>query len=174
MEHEDDGDINCNLHTWNGHQKRGKRGGRVENRTINRNHPTYCVIEIGRNTERRPNDLRKLAATWTPEIDCLDSVNHGRVQVSSYPSLSYPFWVLNLQSLGDFAKKYLPNKQLIRYAKCPCRRILKEFLELIKLISPFVMFFFYHSSYCNHFNRDSPREQVVSNNIRITQRKISV
>ena len=39
IEHEIDGDTNCNWSTWNGPQKLGKRAGRVENWRNNRDHP---------------------------------------------------------------------------------------------------------------------------------------
>ena len=30
------------------------------------NHPNYCVIEIGQNTEKSPGDLKRLVVTQTP------------------------------------------------------------------------------------------------------------
>ena len=32
-------------------------------------HPNYCIIEIGQNTEKSPEDLRRLAVIQTPVKD---------------------------------------------------------------------------------------------------------
>ena len=40
-------------------------GGLGNNRT-NGDHPNYCIIESGQNTEKSPGDLRRLVVTQTP------------------------------------------------------------------------------------------------------------
>ena len=39
------------------------------NKRTSRDHPNYCIIEIGQNTEESPGDLRRFAVTQTPEKD---------------------------------------------------------------------------------------------------------
>ena len=39
------------------------------NKRTSRDHPKYCIIEIGQNTEKNSGDLRRLASTQTPVID---------------------------------------------------------------------------------------------------------
>ena len=65
MEHENDGDTNCNWCPRNDPQRLGKRVGRVGNRRTNRDHPNYSIVKIGQNTEKSPGDLR-IALTQTP------------------------------------------------------------------------------------------------------------
>ena len=53
MEHEGDGDTNCNWYTWNNPPKRFEDleiKGQVETN----------IIKIGQNTEKRPGDLLSL------------------------------------------------------------------------------------------------------------------
>ena len=38
-------------------------------RGISGDHPNYCISEIGRNIEKSPRDLRRLAVTQTPVKD---------------------------------------------------------------------------------------------------------
>ena len=64
MEYEDDGNTNCNWHTWDGPQRFGKGTGRVGNQRKNQDHP---IVEISPNTQNSPGDLRRLAVTQTPE-----------------------------------------------------------------------------------------------------------
>ena len=66
MEHEGDGDINCNRCTRNNSQMFGKRNRRLRNQKTRRNHLDYSIIEIGQNTEKSPGDLRRLVVTETP------------------------------------------------------------------------------------------------------------
>ena len=61
MEHESDGDANCDWNTWHGHQMVDKRTGVFGN-----NHLNYSIVEIGQNTEKSPGGLKKLAVTQTP------------------------------------------------------------------------------------------------------------
>ena len=42
-----------------------KKPGRNGNQTKNRDHPDYSIVEIGQNTEKSPEDLMRLAVTWS-------------------------------------------------------------------------------------------------------------
>ena len=46
------------------HRKINKGTG---NKRTNGDHPNYCIIEIGQNTEKSPGDLKRPAVTQTPE-----------------------------------------------------------------------------------------------------------
>ena len=65
MEHESDGDTNCDWYTRNNPQRIDKGAKRVRNQKISRNHLDYCIIKIGKNTEKSPGDLRRLDVTQT-------------------------------------------------------------------------------------------------------------
>ena len=69
VEHESDGDINCNWCSWYSHQRIDTRTGGFGNKRTSGDHPNYYTIEIGQNTERTPGDLRWLAVTQTPVIN---------------------------------------------------------------------------------------------------------
>ncbi len=43
--------------------------GGLGNKKTKRDHPNYCIIKIGQNNEKSPEDLRKLAVTQTPVKD---------------------------------------------------------------------------------------------------------
>ena len=62
------GDINTNFNwcTWNDPQRLSKRTGEVRNRRTSGDHPNYCIVVVGQNTEKSPGDLRRLAVTQTP------------------------------------------------------------------------------------------------------------
>ena len=62
MEHEGDGDINCNWCTRYSHQSISKETGRIGSGE----HPNYSIIKIGQNTKKNPGDLRRLAIAQTP------------------------------------------------------------------------------------------------------------
>ena len=66
MEHESNGDTNCNLCTCNDTQSIDKMAERVENRRTSRDHPNYSILKIGQNTEKSPGNLR-FGVTQTPE-----------------------------------------------------------------------------------------------------------
>ena len=63
MEHESDGDTNCNKCTWNNPQKIGKGTGRLRNQKASRDPPDNSITKIGQNTEKNPGDLRRFAVT---------------------------------------------------------------------------------------------------------------
>ena len=39
------------------------------NRRTSRDHPNYGIVEVGKNTEKSPRDLRKIPVTQTPVRD---------------------------------------------------------------------------------------------------------
>ena len=43
--------------------------GRVENRRTNRDHSNYSIVEVNKNTEKSPEDLRRLAVIQTSVKD---------------------------------------------------------------------------------------------------------
>ena len=67
MEHEGDGDTNCNWYTWNNPQMIGKGAGRVGNQRMSQDYLNYGIIKIGKNTEENPVVLRRLAVIQTSE-----------------------------------------------------------------------------------------------------------
>ena len=60
MEHERDDYTNCNWCFWYSRQRISTRSGGHGNYKTSRDHPNYCIIEIGQNTEKSPGDLRVL------------------------------------------------------------------------------------------------------------------
>ena len=69
MEHEDDGDRDCNWCARNNPQKLDKETGRFRNQRTSGNHPDYSIITIGQNTEQSPGDLRRLTVIPAPVED---------------------------------------------------------------------------------------------------------
>ena len=65
MEHESDGDTNCNWCTLYSHQRIGKGTEELGNNRTIRNHPDYSIIKIDQNTEESPGDLKRLAKLST-------------------------------------------------------------------------------------------------------------
>ena len=65
MEHEGDGDTNCNCCTRNNPQRIGKGAARLGNWWTSGDHPDYSIIKIGQNIEKSPGDLKRLV-TQTP------------------------------------------------------------------------------------------------------------
>ena len=66
MEHEGDGDTNCDWCTRNNPQMTGKETGKLESKWTSWDHPNYSIIEIGQNTEKSSRDLGRLAISQTP------------------------------------------------------------------------------------------------------------
>ena len=66
MEHEDDGDTNCNWSARYSHQKIGTGTGGLGNKRTSGDHLNYTIVEISQNTKESPGDLRRLAVTQTP------------------------------------------------------------------------------------------------------------
>ena len=63
MEHESEGDIKCNWHSRCNQQRISTGSGGHENRRMSGDHPNYRIVEIGQNTEKSPEDLRKFTVT---------------------------------------------------------------------------------------------------------------
>ena len=72
MEHEGDGDTNCNWCTRYSHQRNGGYG----NKRTSGDHPNYSIFEIDQNTDKSPVNLRRLTVTQIPVR------NHQLTQVS--------------------------------------------------------------------------------------------
>ena len=66
MDHESDSDTNFNWCSWYSHQRIDTKTGGLGNKRISGDHSNYCIIEISQNTEKSPQDLRRLAVTQTP------------------------------------------------------------------------------------------------------------
>ena len=65
MEHEGNGDTNCNWFAWNNPQRTGKEIRRLGNKRTNGDHRNSSIIKIGQNTKCSGN-LRRLAVFQTP------------------------------------------------------------------------------------------------------------
>ena len=65
-EHEIDGDTNSNWCARYSHQKLGTWIGGLENKMTNWDHTNFYIIVIGQNTEKSPENLRRLAVIQTP------------------------------------------------------------------------------------------------------------
>ena len=63
MEHESDGDMNCNWCSWSSHQKIGTGLG---NKRTSGDHPNYSIVKISQNTEKSTGGLRRFIVTQTP------------------------------------------------------------------------------------------------------------
>ena len=66
VENEGDGDTNCDKCTWNGPQRLRKRNGGDGNWRTNPDYPGYNIVKNGKNTEKSPGDLKRLAITQIP------------------------------------------------------------------------------------------------------------
>ena len=72
MEHDRDGDTNCNRCAQYSHQRISKGTGRLENNRTSGNYPNCNILNIDQNsenTEKSPGDLSRLAVTQTPVED---------------------------------------------------------------------------------------------------------
>ena len=65
MEHESDGDNNCNRCSWYSHRRIGTGNGGLGNEKTSEDHPNYDIVAIGQNTEKSPGNFRTLAVTQT-------------------------------------------------------------------------------------------------------------
>ena len=66
MEHESDGDTNCDWYAPDSHQRICTGTGGLGNKRTTGDHPKYSIVVIGQNTKKSPGDLRRLAVTQTP------------------------------------------------------------------------------------------------------------
>ena len=63
MEHESDGDTNCNWRARYGHQTIGTGTVGLGNKIVSGDHPNYSIDQ---NTKKPPEDSRRLADTQFP------------------------------------------------------------------------------------------------------------
>ena len=66
VEHDSNYYTNCNWCTWYNQQRIGTNTGGVGTNGAGVDYPNYGIIENGQNTEKCPEDLRRLAVTQTP------------------------------------------------------------------------------------------------------------
>ena len=66
MEHESDGDTNCDWRARCSHQRIDKETGGLGNKRMSEDHLNDCIIKIGQNTKKSPGDLRRFAVSLTP------------------------------------------------------------------------------------------------------------
>ena len=66
MKHEGDDDNWCNLCTLNNLKRINKETGKLGNQRTSGHYPDYNIIKMSQNTEKSPEDLRRLAVTQTP------------------------------------------------------------------------------------------------------------
>ena len=72
LEHESDGDTNCNWRTRYSDKRIGKGAGRIVNKRTSGDHQNNGIIKIGQNTEKSHGDLRRPDSSEGP------SANVGR------------------------------------------------------------------------------------------------
>ena len=65
VEHEIDDYSNFIWCSWYSYQIIGTRTGGLGNNRTGGDHPNYNIVEIGQNTEKSPEDLRRLVITQT-------------------------------------------------------------------------------------------------------------
>ena len=65
MEHAGDNYTNCNWCVWNCNKRITKGTGGLGNWQKGGDHPNDSIIKNGQNTEKSPEDLRRLAVTQT-------------------------------------------------------------------------------------------------------------
>ena len=63
MIYEGDGDINGNWRTWNGYPGIWKETGKTGDQRKNRDILDHSIVAIVLNTEKSPEDLKRLAVT---------------------------------------------------------------------------------------------------------------
>ena len=74
MEHEGDGNTNCNWCTRHNHKMIGEETRRLGNWKTSGDLPNYSIIKIDQNTEKSPGDLKRLAVNQFPLEDQLSVV----------------------------------------------------------------------------------------------------
>ena len=63
MEHESDSDTNCNRCAWYGQKEIDKGTGGLGNKRTRGDYLKESIKKIGKDTEKNPRDLRRLAVT---------------------------------------------------------------------------------------------------------------
>ena len=66
VEHESDGDTNCNWCSWYSHQRIDKGTGGLGKKRTSGDHPNYSIIEFIQNTLESSGNLRRLAVPQAP------------------------------------------------------------------------------------------------------------
>ena len=66
VEHESEGDNNCHRRSWYSHQMIGIRTRELRNKKTIGDNPNYNIAKIGQNIEKNPGELRKLVVIQTP------------------------------------------------------------------------------------------------------------
>ena len=66
LEHEGDGNANCNWCARNNLQMTGKGIRILGNKRKSEDHPNRSIIKINQNTKKSPGNLKRLAVTQTP------------------------------------------------------------------------------------------------------------
>ena len=66
VEHESDGNTNCNWCFWYSNQRIGTKIGELGNKWASGHYPNFSIIKIGQNAEKSPGDLRRLVVTNNP------------------------------------------------------------------------------------------------------------
>ena len=66
MKHEGGSDTNCNRCTRKKSLRIGKKTGRLGKKRTSRDYPSYNIIKISQNTEKRHGNWRRLAVTQIP------------------------------------------------------------------------------------------------------------
>ena len=66
MEHESNGDTNCNWGAQNSHQRIDKEIGGLGDKRTSGDHRNHIIVEIGQNTKKSPGNLGRLAVSKTP------------------------------------------------------------------------------------------------------------
>ena len=69
IKHTGDGGAYCSWCSWSASQSLGEGTGGTGNQWKNQNHSDYSNIEISKNTEESPGELRRLAITLIPMND---------------------------------------------------------------------------------------------------------
>ena len=69
VELESGGYTNCKWCSWYSHQRIGTKIGGFGNNGAGGDCPNYSIIKIDQNTEKSPDDLRRLAVIQTPVKD---------------------------------------------------------------------------------------------------------
>ena len=66
MQYESDGNTICNCCARYSNQRISTGTGKLGHKRMDRDHPNYCIVEIGQNTKKSPGNLRRLAVIHSP------------------------------------------------------------------------------------------------------------
>ena len=88
MEHEIDGDTDCNFCARYSHQRFSVGSGGLGNKRTSGDHPKYSIVEFDQNTEKSPGNLRRLAVTChneKPSVNASVKKSHKRKITIIFP-----------------------------------------------------------------------------------------